>query len=529
MIESSEPLAAAVVPGDQRAPTADEARRIGVIDLGSNTARLVVFECNGTSSYRMVDSVRERVRLAEGLNQDGTLKPAAISRALAAMELFHDFVMAVGLDGLEVIATSAVRDAANREEILGPLRELGLEPRVLDGHLEAAYGVLAVANTSCVDNAWVIDQGGGSLQLSLMEHRTYQHGEAFQLGTLRLTEAFLASEHTRPVTPAQVREVENHLEKTLGPALEALRQKPYPLVCMGGTVRNLASAAQHQQQYPLNLLHGYRLRQQPLEQLTRLVLQRTVNERQALPGLSTDRADVIGAGAITFRWLLRKSQRKELVISGAGVREGALLRRLLPAPHLIEDVRRFSIGNVASHYPQPVVHTENVVRLALQLFDQLQPLHGLAAADRLLLEAAAGLHDIGMAVSYYRHHRHGAFLLEAAGLDGFEHHEIAMLSLLVRYHRKSIPSRGAFATLLAGEEDERRLWSLAACLRLAEHLERSRTGRIGDLEFKIADDVATLHLKSKVPPTVEIWEARKDAELFELAFERKLEIQHRPS
>lgn len=515
-------------PARDHAPVPEQVRRIGIIDLGSNTARLVVFECGDASSYRMIDSVRERIRLAEGLNRDGTLNPEAIGRALAAIELFQDYRDAVGLDDLELIATSAVRDATNRDEILHPLREMGFEPRVLEGASEAAYGVRAIANTMTFRDAWVIDQGGGSLQLSLMRDRGFVAGEAHPLGTLRLTEGFLADDPAGHVSVAEVQALEEHLENHLGEQLDELARTDAPLVAMGGTVRNLANVVQRHTDYPLQILHGYRLRAQAIEQLERRILRMSTTERESVRGLSSDRADVIAAGAIAFRWILERAQRDELVISGVGVREGALMRQLLPEPHLVDDVRRFSVGNLFRHYPQPLIHTENVRSLALQLFDSLEPIHELGPLDRQLLEAASILHDIGMTVSYYRHHHHGSFLLEAAGLEGFEHREIALLSLLLRYHRKGIPRADRYASLLTGDDDELRLWILATCLRMAEHLDRSRTGRIDGLSFELSEDRAVLELRSRSTPTVEMWEVAKDAELFELAFQRSLEVRHEP-
>lgn len=515
-----------IQPALDHAPVPEHVRRIGIIDLGSNTARLVVFECGDARSYRMVDSVRERIRLAEGLNRDGTLNPEAIGRALAAMELFQDYRDAVGLDELELIATSAVRDATNRDEILEPLRAMGFQPRVLEGASEAAYGVLAIANTMTFRDAWVVDQGGGSVQLSLMRDRGFVDGEAHPLGTLRLTEGFLDGDEGR-VSAAATQALEEHLEQHLGEQLDEVARTDAPIVAMGGTVRNLANMVQKHLEYPLSILHGYRLRTQALEQLERRILRLSNLEREAVPGLSPDRADVIAAGVITFRWILDRARRDELVISGVGVREGALMRQLLPAPHLVDDVRRFSVGNLFRHYAQPLIHTENVRALALQLFDALAPVHHLGPRDRQLLEAASILHDIGMTVSYYRHHHHGSFLLEAAGLEGFEHREIALISLMMRYHRKGIPKAGLYGPLLSGDDDEHRLWILTACLRLAEHLDRSRTGRIDGLSFDLdEDETAVLRLRARAAPTVEMWEVTKDAELFELAFQRALTVAY---
>ena len=507
--------------------TAGPTRRIGVVDLGSNTARLVVFECEPGRWFRLIDSIRERIRLAEGLQENGELRPEAIDRALAALELFADYAKAAQLDEVELIATSAVRDANNRDEILERIRQLGFEPQVLEGPLEASYGVLAVANGLSVSDAWVLDQGGGSLQISEMRGREFQRGEAHPLGAVVLSERFLGlgkRKGRRPPKTTQVEELEATLEERLQPVMEQIAADDLPLVAMGGTVRNLARMTQRRRRYPLPLLHAYEMPCADLEAVTTEILDRSVGERARLSGLNADRADIIAAGAIVYRWLARRSGRDHILISGHGVREGAFYRRFLDSPWLIEDIRTFSVANLFERFRQPRLHTEKVRQLAGDLFDELASLHGLDPSEKELLDAAALLHDIGMTLGYYRHHRHGSFLIEALGLSGFSHREMALISKLVQYHRKGIPKPGQFSSLMA-DGDQRRLEVLALCLRLAEHLERSRTGRVRRLAIERHESHVELVLFGAHRATVEMWEASKDAPLFKRVIGAPLEIR----
>jgi exopolyphosphatase/guanosine-5'-triphosphate,3'-diphosphate pyrophosphatase len=505
-------------------------RRIGIVDLGSNTARLVVFSCTGGRWFRLTDSIRERVRLAAGMDGDGILLPAAVDRALAALQLFADFAEASGIEEMKVIATSAVRDATNGPELVEQIEALGLEVRVLAGTDEAELGVSAVANGFACPDAWVVDLGGGSAQVSHMKDRRFAWGGAHPLGAVRLTERFFglgAGGAADPPGRKQIARLEGEVERHLGGVAKAMRAHDHPLIALGGTVRSLGSAAQLAAGYPLGLLHGYRLKRRALEELTDALITRTVAERAAIPGINPDRADVILAGALVLRWLLRRGEQDHLMISGDGVREGVLFHSLLPAPHRVDDVRRFSVDNLFHRYQQPIAHTEAVRRLSVQLFDALEPLHGLGEWERGLLDDAALLHDIGMTVSYYAHHKHGAFLIENSGLAGFSHRELAMIALLVRYHRKGSLSAGSLQPLLQ-DGDVERLRALSICLRLAEHLERSRSGRIRSLAARIRKRSVRLALDSPTRPTVEIWEAEKDAKTFEAAFGRRLEIVHSP-
>ncbi len=501
-------------------------RRAGIIDLGSNTVRLVVFEHQPGRWFRLVDSIRERARLAEGLTEDGMLHEAAVDRALAAIELYADYAEAAELDSLEVIATSAVRDSKNGGDLLERIAGLGLEVRLLSGEEEAGLGVNAVANGLLVDDAWVVDQGGGSAQGSLMADRRWQWGTAYPLGALRLAERhFGLGARSDKAKPAQIERAESEIAEHMRPFAERMQSDRRPLVAIGGTIRCVARIIQKRENYPFEVLHGYRVAATAIDDLLRDLIKLDYDRRCRLPGMSSERADLVLPAALLFRWLLRQGERDELIVSGHGLREGAFYRRFLSHPHLLEDRRAFSVGNLFAQFGQPRLHAERVMRLALEMFDGLRELHGYGAEERELLARAAILHDVGMTIDYYRHDHHGAFLLGSSALNGFSHREQILLILLVRYHRKGTPSTGPFAMVLR-RDDRERLGVLTVCLRLAEHLERSRSGRVVRVAVETSKRSVRLRLFGPVRPSVEIWEAAKDARLFSRVFHRRLDLEY---
>jgi exopolyphosphatase/guanosine-5'-triphosphate,3'-diphosphate pyrophosphatase len=496
-------------------------KRIGIVDLGSNTARLAVFETEPGRWFRLIDGIREPIRLGQGLARSGALSRKAMARAEAALHLFTDYAAATDLKEVEVIGTSALRDATNGAELLSRLEPYGLDISVLSGEEEAQLGTLAVANSFWFDEAWVVDLGGGSAQVSRMAERRWAEGRAHPLGAVRLTEAFLESD---PPRVSEVRALEAYVAEQLGEAAARMRSERLPLVGIGGTIRNLARATQEARRDPLGLIHGYSFDREALERLTAELLTLTERERARIPGLNPDRADIILAGALVFRWLARAADFESVLVSGHGVREGALFRRFLPPPHLLADVRRFSVANLLAQYTQEdLPHVERVVHLSLELFRQLAPLHHLEEADAEVLEAAAWLHDIGMTVDYHRHHKHGEYLVRSAPLPGFTQREMALISLLVRFHRKGFPRVGDLAPVLE-RGDETRVLQLSTCLRLAEYLERSRAGRVTAVTARIGKKKVSLEVSANETPTLELWEASKQRDLFERAFERSLAV-----
>lgn len=498
-------------------------RKLPIVDLGSNTARLVVFEFEAGHWFRLRDSIREPIRLGEGLAKQGRLTEAAIDRAEAALRLFADFAAGAGLPHPHVLCTSAVREAQNGQDLLARARPLELPLEVLPGEEEARLGVMAVANGFALDDAWVIDMGGGSAQISLMRNRRFERGGSHPLGAVRLTERFLRSD---PPTVNQIAALESFVASELSDLMRRVADSDLELVAMGGTIRNLARALQVSTDYPLDLIHNFELPRESFEGLIAEMLSMPARQRARKFDINPDRADLLAAGGVLFRYLLRESHRDHLLVSGHGVREGAFFRWFLPVPHRLPDVTRFSVQNLAQQYGQTAPHVARVRRLAQRLFELLEPLHQLEVRDREILDAAATLHDIGMTVDYHRHHKHGAYLALSQPLAGFDHREQALISLLIRYHRKGKPTLGAYRALMV-EGDALRLKQLATCLRLAEQLERARTGRIHDLSLRILDGRVFLRAHSSTRPVVELWEAAKHADLFESAFAQRLEIESR--
>jgi exopolyphosphatase / guanosine-5'-triphosphate,3'-diphosphate pyrophosphatase len=495
--------------------------RIGIVDLGSGTARLVVYHYQTGEWFRLTDEVRDPVRLGEGFAQKGELEKSAIERALEALRMYADYALATNLGKLEVIATSAVREAANQRDFLARLKGLPLEFNVLSGEQEACYGALAVANGFDFSRAWVMDLGGGSAQLSRLEARRWVSGQAFPLGGVRLTEMFFKSD---PPDVGEIEALEKFVRREMRATLEGVKSEPAPLVAMGGTIRNLARAVQKEHDYPLDVLHGFALRRKSLENLTEKLVKQSAKARAQVPGIHPDRADVILAGALVYRTVMREADVTEIIISGQGVREGAFYRHFMPDPHLIPDVRRFSVQNLFAHYPQPQAHTERVRLLSRRLFEGLEPLHRYGPTEARLLDDAAYLHDIGMAVNYYDHHKHSAYLVTSAAIPGLTPREQALLALLVQYHRKGDPKINAYKSILE-DGDDRLLLRLAACLRLAEYLERSRAGRVRDLSLEIEKKTVRIALRAAEIPRVELREAGKQAGIFKKAFGRELILE----
>jgi len=496
--------------------------RIGVIDLGSNTTRLMVMGYTSHHSFKLLDEVRETVRLAEGLDDNGQLKPTPIARGVEVMKLFHSFCRATGVRRIVPVATSAVRDATNQAEFLLRVeRESGLKLRVLSTEEEAYYGYLGAANALDLRDAFLVDIGGGSTEVTAIRGRAFLRSFSAPAGAVRFSERYVRSD---PISKSDFKELEAAAEAIFADVDWLSNTSGTSLVGIGGTIRTLADIDQKARRYSLDRVHGYTFSRERLESMIELLRGMNQRQREEVPGLSRDRADLILAGALIIRQLMRRGRFAEITVSGQGLREGIFYEHFLvgETPPLFADMRGFSVQNLARVYNYEAIHAAKVRDLSLSLFDQLRPLHGYGEWERELLGYAATLHDIGTVVSYYDHHKHGAYLIINSALQGFNHREIALLALLVRYHRKGDVTVEQYRDVLHSS-DSTRIARLAALLRLAEYLERSKSQVIQGLQVELGDTIRVV-TRAIGDATVDIWDANRSAGLFKKAFGQEIEI-----
>jgi exopolyphosphatase / guanosine-5'-triphosphate,3'-diphosphate pyrophosphatase len=509
--------------------------RLAVVDLGSNSFRLVVFMA-GDGWWRRTDEIYEPVRIGEGLAASGELGERPLSRALATLEVFAHFCRASGLDEqhVDAVATSAIREAGNAEAFLGPARErFPGAIRVLSREQEAYYAYLAAVNSTTLEQGCVLDLGGGSLQLLAVEERLPRQCGSWRVGTVLMSERYLPA--NGPPKRKQLDELRKHIAEELSRAgwLERLGCEAGRLVGLGGTVRNLAAAAQRAAGLPSTGVQGMVIERAALDELIARLAELPARERASVPGIKPARADLILAGAIVVQSVLEIGRFGSLEVTEAGLREGVFFERLLGGtpggqgrPPMFENVRHTSVLNMAHQYGVDAAHTEHVAALALGMFDELAALglHDGDPRERELLWAACMLHDIGMSIDYDDHHKHSRYLILNGGLPGFTPVETAIIAQSARYHRKGMPSPGPMAALF-GPGDAERLDRCATLLRLAEDLERSRDQLVQRALLQESDGTVELRLVavggSAVVPG---WAARREGDLFERAFRRELRV-----
>lgn len=501
----------------------EHGRLLGVIDMGSNSFRLVVYRHEPGRWFRLVDEIREPVRLSEGV-RDGRIGAAALARGARAAHLYAAYCASAGVERIDAVATSAVRDAVNQAEVVRALSAEGRLPvRVLSEEQEARYGFLGAVNATTVTEGWFLDIGGGSLQVGRVENRRLVRSVSRPLGAVRLTEAFLSGDQrSRP----EMKALRRHVCAVLS-EVGWIGDGDGRLVGVGGAIRTMAVMHQRITRHPFIDPQGYRLSRPDMQRLLDEITALPASNRTRLPGLKADRADIILAAALAVDEVLGLTGARRMEVCAHGLREGVMYEHHLGgAEPLIGDVRRTAVMNAAQRFGYMRRHSDHVAHLAMAAFDGTARLglHPGDPTERELIWAAAILHDVGVLVDYSSHQRHSEYLVLNAGLPGFDHREVAIIASLVRGHRKGPPTLAGMERVTR-EGDAELVRRGGAVLRLAEQIDRSRTEDVSDLVCRLTDDGALeIGLVCDGDPTLALWSGEREADMVERAFGRPLRL-----
>jgi exopolyphosphatase/guanosine-5'-triphosphate,3'-diphosphate pyrophosphatase len=518
----------AAAPGRRPSPTGDTTR-FAVLDLGSTTFQLLVADATADGSLTPV--LRDRVVLNLGmvLGGEGRIPDDVAEHAVETARWLHGLAVRAGAERTLPIATSALRDSPNRDELADLLGESVGEPiRFIDGREEARLTFAGVTASVALGEGPTLqlDLGGGSLEIALADETGLRWGVSVPVGAGRLTG--LMVEHDPP-TRAERKQVRAAVEGSLDAiADDVAHVDPVRCIASGGTAGALARLiAARRWPVPPASLNGFVMTVDELRELTRELAGLTLAERLRLPGIDERRAELLPAGGWILTGAAGALGAKDLVHSEWGLREGAVLDALgladLPPPEPAE-LRRRSVQRLVRAWGEDPAHVGLVARIATRLFDGTHRLHRLDAPERELLEHACWLHEIGSAISPARFHKHGAYLVENAGLRGFSPQEIASIASIVRFQRGKDPRPvyPAFAALSERQRDA--CIALTGVLRIAHAIARGPEGDDLDVAVAARGGRVKIGVERSVNPEAAVAEARRSAALLERALDVDVEI-----
>jgi exopolyphosphatase/guanosine-5'-triphosphate,3'-diphosphate pyrophosphatase len=490
--------------------------RIAAIDIGTNSIHMIVVQVRPDLSFEVVDREKDMVRLGAGGLDGRSLTPSAMAAAFQTLAKFRRLAESHQVDEIVAAATSATREAENGGDFIAEVaRQTGIRIRVISGteearliHLAAGYGV-DVGGTTAV----VIDIGGGSVEVTLGTATHLTAGKSFKAGVIRLTERFVKSD---PLSDHDARRLTKHLNREMGAFLDQIAASGFDRVIgTSGTILSLGSLALSDGATQLEDLRNARVSAKALHRLRKRLVVADLEERLQMPGLDPRRADLSVAGSVLLDTILRRLGAEDFTLCDLALREGLVLDYIhrnsarIRKVERYPDVRRRSIVELGERCGYWSEHAQQVSRLALSIFDQTRSVHGLNDREREWLEYAALLHDVGVHISYDRHHRHSYYLIKNGDLRGFDPQEIEVIALVSRYHRQATPKKShqGYGDLPGALRGTVRV--LSAMVRLAEGLDRSHAQAVAGIDLFPRGDDYLARLRTTGDAELELWAAHR--------------------
>lgn len=501
--------------------------RFAAIDVGSNSVRCLIAERAEDGHLTIIDDLKDQPRLARGLAVTGRLSDEAMDRATAALKRMMQAAEKRGATRVALVATAAVRDAANGAVFADRVkRELGIPLEIITGETEARLAFLSVREHFAIvrGRSVMLDIGGGSLELVLAVGGLVEHAISLPYGAVRTTEQYFPAGAD---AAAGVRKLRAAVRARLRKAVPAREWAGARVYGSGGTFTNAARVALARERKALpEQVHGVHLGLGQMERLLEWLTGLPLEERRQVLGLNPERADIIVAGLAVAAETLEHFDASNCTVSAFGLREGLLLHLAkhngVEPPNALRILRRF-----ADRCRTDRRHVEQVLRLSRTLFDALGKRLGAVPEDWPLLEAAALLHDVGQLVSYKGHHKHSYHLIRHAESLPFSPHDRELIGVISRYHRKSLPTKKHVEYAALPKEDRARVRRLAALLRVADGLDRGHVAAVEKVRLVATPErlrVEAVPNLAGTDLTLELWGAKRKSDLLALLLKVDVDV-----
>ncbi|MDX8405701.1 MAG: Ppx/GppA phosphatase family protein [Mariprofundus sp.] len=493
---------------------------VAAIDVGSNAMRLGIAAQDVDGTPAMLQRYREPVRLGHDAFTSGILSQQTMNDAVEAFRRFRMILNKNHITRYRATATSAMRDARNGKVLMARIKqETDIDLNLISGEEEAQLVHYSISRRVDLSNqfALLIDMGGGSVEVTLCDDGQVTASQSFKIGTVRLLEMLGQEQDFNTLLGEYLDATRKKLKEQVG------SRRADICVATGGNASAIGELAFQ----ILDTDSAEKISRKQLKQLINHLAGLSFEERIRDLGLRPDRADVILPAAMVFHEIMKLSHAKQMIMPDASLLDGIMLDMVDTKTRTFHSQRLNLMAwarSLKQKYHVDPRYGAQVALLSLELFDQMSTLHTLSHRDRLLLEIAALVHEIGMYVRVSGHHRHAAYLISVSPLLGLTHDEKMLLAQVVRYQRKAEPadSHAEFAKL--NKNEQQKVWQLSALLRLGIALNKERRNRVNRLAIRINDDHIAVYLHGDGDLMLERWAGLNVSAYLKQAFGLKLHI-----
>lgn len=508
---------------------------IGVIDIGSNTIRLVIFGLDEQYNYIEIQNIKTPARLSQYLitDKDGDnpqMSQDGIDKLIETLISFKAVAESFNVAQILPMATAAVRQSVNKADILEQVKEAtGLDINLVSEEEEASYGQYAITHSTVVNDAITIDIGGGSCEITYYEDKNMVQYHSFPFGAVSLSRQFFQDKDHND--PNAIEAVQEYVRKQFK-QFDWIKKAKLPIVAIGGSARNIANVHQRLVDYQMAGVHGYSMDEDDIEETLNLFISTDIDDMTDIEGLSADRKDLIIPANIVFLELFKVVKAKTFQLSSQGLREGIILKYInqtYNSPLDNQLIRVRSIRQVVRDFPINTVGSQIIVDIIISLYQQLCNLGLLTYSYETQeeIEFAAYIYRFGGFISPEADSQHTFYLLSNMNLMGFSHPKRLRLALLASYRNRSLFKQYLtnYENWLTDDEISD-LEVLGGVLKFSSALNDSKTGPIEDLKlYRTKDNNYKLDIYHSAPVIAEKYRSMRHAKHFERALDGDLEIE----
>ncbi|MFA7001114.1 MAG: HD domain-containing protein [Candidatus Omnitrophota bacterium] len=506
---------------------------VAVIDIGTSAIRLVVAEVGAKDEVRHLENLQKPVRFGRDVFTTGHISTPVMREALEILKNYKTVIDGYGAKKVQAIATSAVREASNRDTFIDQVFvRTGLDIEILEGPEENRLELIAVEHALEgkmnleAKNCLILEVGSGSTELILLNQGRVEITRTLSFGSVRLpgqrVPGETASSGIQRALKRDIHEIAQYA------AREYSIEQVNTFIALGGDVRFVAA------QFHESITGRFvELDKKAFLNFTARVAKMTPEEITAQYGLSYGQAETLYPALLIYSCFFNETHAEVFLVPMVSIRDALLLEMA----QFLSGYKRTDLSkqvlnsarHLAEKYKYDKLHAAQVASTASKLFDVLEKEHGMGTRERLLLEVSGILHDIGTFISPAGHHKHSSYLVTASEIFGLRKSDKNIVSNVVRYHRRVPPHESHEAYMSLPKADRAVVSKLAAILRVADSLDHAHQQKIRQWTVERSEDALTLWIPGEVGDvSLERDALGKKGDLFTAVFGMTVQLKQRP-
>lgn len=499
-----------------------------VIDIGSNTIRLVIYEKMNHASLKEAENIKTTARLRHYLTNEGTLNSDGISLLIKILQGFNDILHFHQVEKIYCAATATIRQSTNQQEIKALVKEkTGLTMQIITEEEEAFYGFYAVSRSTSIDTGITIDIGGGSTEITYFRNREMKYCHSFPFGVVSLKEQFMKGER---ITEEEKKKLIDFIVQSFN-QLPWLKNAHVPVIAIGGSARNIAQIDQNLKKYPIAGIHQYVMTLFDLEQVQQYLQVQSISQLEKVEGLSKDRADIIVPAVEVFVQLCKFCSSSMFMFSRKGLRDGISMKQSEKSTEIpsTDQIIANSISELMADYHVDRVHANHTGSLAAKLCTLISPFYKFHDKKKLgnYIYHAAQIYYLGEYIDSEASSQHTFYLLANQSMNGLMHKERVKLALIASFKNKTLLKQylSGFESWFSKDEiADIRIGG--AIVKVASALDSSKRSIVKKAELEIIDqDSILLVIYCNGNAFVEQYETEKHIRQLEKAINKNITLK----